>query len=96
MMFAKQLRDRVRSGEITSSIRIWQQPRVRPGGRYRLPPGEIEVTSIEALELDDITETMARKSGFDSVESLLQTARHGRGDQVYFVRFRYIAPGDGH
>lgn len=91
-MFAKELRDRVRSGEITCSVRIWQRPRVRPGGRYSLPPGEIEVKSIAAMELDDITPRIARESGFDSVEDLLETARHGRGDQVYFVRFRYIGP----
>jgi hypothetical protein len=92
MMFAKQLRDRVRSGEITSSIRIWQRPRVKPGGRYALPPGQIEVESIAALELEDITPRMARESGFESVDDLLQTAQHGHGDQVYFIRFRYIGP----
>jgi hypothetical protein len=92
MMFAKQLRDRVRSGEITCSIRIWQQPRVKPGGRYSLPPGEIEVTTISAMELEDITPRIARESGFESVEALLETARHGRGEQIYFVRFRYIGP----
>jgi len=43
MQFAKQLRERVMIGDITCSVRIWKQPRVKIGGRYALPPGEIVV-----------------------------------------------------
>ena len=43
MVFAKRLRERVRSGEITCSVRIWMTPRVRVGARYRMEPGEIEI-----------------------------------------------------
>lgn len=32
MMFARPLRERVRSGEITTSVRIWLTPRVKVGG----------------------------------------------------------------
>jgi hypothetical protein len=28
-----------------------------------------------------------------SVEDLLQIARHGRGDNVYLIRFHYLPPG---
>src|SRR5207244_326685 len=41
----------------------------------------------------DITHGLARESGFSSVEDLLQTAKHGRGDNVYLIRFRYLPPG---
>ena len=40
MMFAKRLRDGVRRGEITTSVRIWLRPRVRVGTRYRMEEGE--------------------------------------------------------
>lgn len=36
MMFAKRLRDGVREGRITTSIRIWQSPRVTVGRRYAM------------------------------------------------------------
>jgi len=39
----------VRSGEVTCSVRIWKQPRVKVEGRYALLPGEIEVVSIRAM-----------------------------------------------
>ena len=49
MQFISKLRDPIRAGRITCSVRIWQRPHVRVGGRYALPPGEIEITP--AMEL---------------------------------------------
>jgi predicted DNA-binding protein (MmcQ/YjbR family) len=92
MQFTKQLRARVQSGEITCSVRIWTRPHVQPGGRYRLGDGQIEVDSIAAIELADITPALARESGFDGVVDLLKTAQHGRGANAYLVRFHYVRP----
>lgn len=89
MQFAKQLRPRVQSGEITCSVRIWQQPRVKLGGRYALPPGEIEVLKIKAITSEQITDKLARRTGFESVEDLLKTAQHGRGQHIFLVEFIY-------
>lgn len=89
MVFARQLRDRVRSGEITTSVRIWLAPRVKAGGRYPLFPGVIVVESIDEIGAADITDAMAVDSGFESVADLLATARHGRGERVFLVRFHY-------
>lgn len=91
MMFAKALRPRVRSGEITFSVRIWQRPHVRVGGRYPLLDGHIEVTRLQEIDLADVTAAMARASGFDSLEALLATARHGRGERVFRVDFVFCA-----
>lgn len=90
MQFAKALREPVRSGEITCSVRIWQQPRVKVGGRYALPPGEIEVESVLEIGLDDITPELARRSGFKGVVDLLKVAKHGRGQRVFLVEFHYV------
>jgi hypothetical protein len=51
--------------------------------------GEIEVDSIEAIRLADITLDLARRSGFKDVAELLAIAKHGRGDNIYLVRFHY-------
>ena len=93
MHFAKALRPRVQSGEITCSVRIWKNPRVKVGGRYALPPGEIEVTSIRGITRKQITTRLARRSGFDSVEDLLRVAQHGEGEFVFLVEFVYHEPG---
>jgi hypothetical protein len=92
MQFTKRLRERVRRGEITCSVRIWTHPHVKAGGRYRFGEGEIEVDSIAQIELAQITPRLARESGFDGVVDLLKTAKHGRGTNVYLVRFHYLPP----
>jgi hypothetical protein len=92
MMFAKRLRDGVRRGDITCSVRIWQNPRVKAGGLYRMGEGHILVESIERIAIEDISGDLARRSGFDGVIDLLKTAKHGSGTNVYLVEFEYIPP----
>jgi hypothetical protein len=95
MMFAKPLRERVRSGEITNSVRIWLRPRVRIGGRYPLLDGRIEVTGLQEIDLADVTDEMAREGGFSSLAALMETARHGRGERVFLVDFVWINDSGG-
>lgn len=90
MLFVKYLRDGVRSGEITTSVRIWQRPHVKVGNRYRMEGGEIEIDSLEAITFADITPGLARACGFKTVGDLLKVAKHGPGANVYLVRFHYI------
>jgi hypothetical protein len=89
MVFLKRLRDRIRQGEINSTIRIWKAPRVRVGGRYSMPPGHVVVESIMPIDLRDVTGDMARRSGFEGVVDLLKVARHGAGRNAYFITFHY-------
>ena len=93
MMFAKELRERVKSGRITCSVRIWTRPHVKVGGRYRMDDGHIVVDSVAPITLEDVTYDLARESGFESREDLLRVARHGTGDNVYLVRFHYLPSG---
>jgi len=89
MQFTKRLREPIMRGEVTCSVRIWQRPHVKVGGRYPLGNGAIEVTSIKQIELKDITPALARKSGFAGVVDLLKIAKHGRGENVYLIEFIY-------
>ena len=92
MIFTKRLRDGVRRGRITCSIRIWQRPHVTVGKRYRMEEGEIEVDSLLPISLADITPELARESGFRGVVDLLKVAKHGSGENVYLVRFHFVPP----
>jgi hypothetical protein len=69
------------------------RPHVKVGGRYRMDDGQIVVDSVVPMTIEDVTHDLARESGFDGVEDLLQTAKHGRGDNVYLIRFHYLPPG---
>ena len=90
MHFVKYLRDAVRSGDVTCSIRIWMSPRVTVGRRYRMEDGEIEVDEVSEITLSDITPELARASGFSTVDDLLKVARHGKGENVYLIRFHFV------
>lgn len=91
MDFTKRLRPGVQRGDITCSIRIWQRPHVKAGNRYSSTGvGQIEVDSIEPIEMSDITPALARESGFNGVVDLLKIAKHGPGTNVYLVRFHCV------
>jgi hypothetical protein len=92
VIFTKRLREGVRSGRITCSVRIWKRPHVTAGRRYRMDDGEIEVDSILPMSFADITPALARESGFKGVVDLLKIAKHGSGENVYLVRFHYLPP----
>ena len=90
MMFTKRLREGVREGRITCSVRIWTKPNVRVGGLYPMEEGHILVESIQPIALEDITGELARRSGFAGVVDLLKVARHGKGRNVYLIEFQFI------
>ena len=93
MVFTKRLREGIRRGRIRCSIRVWTRAHVKVGGRYRMDEGQIVVDSIAPIRIADITHDLAQESGFDNVKDLLATARHGRGNKVYLIRFHYLRPG---
>ncbi len=90
MQFTKRLREGVRRGEITCSVRIWTRPHVKLGGRYAVEGGQIEVDAILPITLADITPELARASGFQGVVDLLKIAKHGSGQNIYLVRFHFL------
>jgi len=92
MLFTKKLRARVKSGEVTASVRIWKTPRVKVSGRYRLEDGQIEVSSIREISWEDLTDKLARDTGFNNLIDLVKTAKHGSGQNIYYIRFQYV-PG---
>ena len=93
MVFTKRLREGIRRGRIRCTVRIWMRPHVKVGGHYSMDDGQIVVDSIVPIRLKDITHDLARESGFTNVKDLLQIAKHGRGQNVYLIRFHYLPPG---
>ena len=93
MQFLSTLRDRIRRGEITCTVRLWQRPHVKVGGRYQLAPGHVVVTQVFEIALSDVTPELARRSGFAGVADLLKVAKHGPGRRVFLIEFRYVGRG---
>lgn len=63
-------------GDITVSFRLWRRARVRPGGRYRVGPVQIEVDSVELMPFAAITPDDIRRSGEHDREALRRRAAH--------------------
>jgi hypothetical protein len=74
--FSQELRPAVLGGEITVSFRLWRRPKVKPGGRYRVAGGQIEVESVELMPFCAIEEADVRRSGEDDLEALRRRAAH--------------------
>ncbi len=89
MHFTERLRGPVMRGEVTCSVRIWQSPRVKLGGRYPLGAGAIEITALREIARKDITPALAKRSGFASVADLMKIAKHGAGERIFLVEFVY-------
>ena len=51
--------------------------------------GNIVVTSIREISFEDISESLAKESGFNNIVDLVKTAKHGNGQNIYFIRFFY-------
>ena len=94
MNFSPELREAVASGEITVSVRLWQRPRVRAGGRYASHGCMIEVDSMELLPFSAITEEDVVRSGEPDRETLRKRAAHaGPIDEdtlVYRIEFHTV------
>jgi len=96
--FSRELRNDVLAGDITLSVRLWQRPRVKQGGRYRVGLGEIEVDSIELVPFTAITREDVRRAGEPDLEALRRRAAHaGPIDEdtlVYRIEFHVVRPDD--
>ena len=96
MEFSRELRNDVLAGDITLSVRLWKQPRVKQGGRYRVGPGEIEVDAIELIPFAAVTARDVRRADESDRETLRQRAAHaGPIDEdtlVYRIEFHVVPP----
>ena len=94
MEFSQELRSDVLTGQITVSFRLWRRPQVKPGGRYRVEAGRIEVDSIEQVPFSSIDEVDLRRSGETDLESLRRRAAHAGpihdDTLVYRIEFHVI------
>ena len=98
MEFSRELRNDVLAGDITLSVRLWKRARVKPGGRYRVGLGEIEVDAIELVPFAAITAQDVRRAGEPDRQALRQRAAHAgpinEDTLVYRIEFHAVSPGD--
>ena len=96
MRFNAELRESVLAGDITVSFRLWRRPQVKPGGRYRVGPGMIEIETVDLLPFAAITPEDVTAAGERDLESLRRRAAHAGpiGDHTLLYRVEFH-PVDG-
>jgi hypothetical protein len=96
MEFSRELRSEVMAGDITVSFRLWRRRQVKPGGRYRVGPAEIEVDSVDLMPFAAITPDDVRRSGERDREALRQRAAHAGpiadDTLLYRIEFHVVIP----
>jgi hypothetical protein len=92
--FSLDLRPAVIGGDVTVSVRLWQRPRVRQGGRYRVGPAMIEVDLVELVPFSSISEEDVHRAGEADLDTLRQRAAHAGpisdDTLVYRIEFHLV------
>jgi hypothetical protein len=98
VQFSPDLRDEVADGRVTMSIRLWQRPKVRAGGRYRVSGAQIEVDSVELIPFSAVTAGDVRRCGEPDRETLRARAAHAGpitdDTLVYRIEFHVVTAAD--
>lgn len=90
MLIRRETLDRIRAGEVSVAFRRWAAPRVRVGTRMRTAVGLVEVTSLEAVDPDALTEADARAAGAADRAALVAANASVRADRpLWRIGLRY-------
>lgn len=83
LLLKKKFLAAIRSGEKTQTIRLWKFRHMRAGQRSYIPGvGPIQVTAVEPVEIDALTDADAIPDGFPSAEALQHELRTIYGDKL--------------
>lgn len=71
LLFKKRFLEAIRAGQKTQTIRLWPYRRMKAGQRSYIPGvGYIEVSTVEEVQLDELTDADAVPDGFASAADL--------------------------
>ena len=94
LAFTKEHREAIRRGDTRSGVRVWTGPQVKAGDTHPMDDGQVVVDSVEEMSLGDVTEDVARESGYEDAADLLRVAKPSGEERVYLIRFHYVAQKD--
>lgn len=75
----------VADGSVTLAFRRWAVQRVKPGGRFLTSAGLIEVTSVEQIADNAVTEAEAEAAGATSPAAVLMMTKGGPERPLYRI-----------
>jgi hypothetical protein len=71
LLFKKKFLPAIRAGQKTQTIRLWKCRRMRSGQRSYIPgAGHIRITTVEEVQIDQLTDADALPDGFETADQL--------------------------
>jgi hypothetical protein len=94
LLFERRFWAPIAAGEVTVTFRRWKRRQVVAGNRYRTAAGIIEVTALDVVTTDDVTEVDAAAAGYPSRNALLDDLRGTPDLDLYRIGFRTVDEPD--
>lgn len=95
MLFRKATWAGLADGSITVALRWWKRPTVRAGGTLRSPAGLLSIDAVDVVDVAELTEADARRSGHSDLAALLHELGTGEPDRrLYRVAFHFLGEDD--
>jgi hypothetical protein len=82
----------IADGSVTLAFRRWDAPRMRPGSTQRTVAGVVEVTTLEVVDPQELTEEDAVRAGTRSLAELRRLLDRRAGAHVYRMEVRLSGP----
>ena len=67
--------EKIGRGEVTLAFRRWSKPTVRAGGSLRTAAGVLTIESVEAVDIDTVSDADVQAAGYASRAELLRDLR---------------------
>jgi biotin operon repressor len=87
MLFKNDVLAGIAKADVTLAFRRWQKPTVRAGGTLRTAAGVLAIDAIAVVDMNDLTNEHAARSGHSSLDALLADINGQRTGTLYRIAF---------
>ena len=92
MLFKQQHLAGIKTGDITLAFRKWKKPTVKRGSLLKTAIGQIEIGTIEEVDIACISALEAQMAGFNSLDQLLRLLQKVNEGSIYKIGLAYHSP----
>ena len=89
MLFKSATLEGIKGGHVTLAFRRWPSARIMAGSETRTSVGVVGVTTVEAVDMNAISETDARNAGYETRDLLLADLRKFGSGSIYKIGLRF-------
>jgi hypothetical protein len=92
VLFRSETLDQIRDGSVSLAFRRWHQARVREGSRLRTAIVIVEITAIDEIPDEQVSDADATRAGYSSADNLRADFSPREGRTLFKIEVRYGGP----